>query len=36
MMKSPVTEGEIGAGIWKCPKTDHRVSVEKRSMLDIV
>jgi hypothetical protein len=35
-MKSSVTEGEIGAGVWKRPKTNHRIRVEKRSMLDVV
>jgi len=36
IMEGPVTKGEVGAVVWKCPKTDCRVSIEKRRVLRVV
>jgi hypothetical protein len=36
IMKGPVTKGEVGALVWKCPKTDCRVSTKKRRVLRVV
>ena len=34
--KGPVAELEIGARIWERPKTDPRVSIKDRRVLDVV
>jgi hypothetical protein len=34
--KGPVSKGEVGAGIWKCPKTNFRISIEKRRVLYVM
>jgi hypothetical protein len=34
--KGPVSKGEVRAGIWKCPKTDYRISIEKRRVFHVV
>jgi hypothetical protein len=36
IMVGPIIKREVGARVWERPKTDRRISVEKRRMLSVV